>query len=126
MLCALPFAFSLGLCPDETISGYTDPATTWRLTELDGAPFTASATLAFPEEGEVTGTGPCNGFRAGQTLPYPWIEITGIAATRRACPDLDAETAYFAALEAMTLAEVGGDILILSTTEGREMVFTAD
>lgn len=126
MLCALPFALALGLCPDETISGYSDTSVTWRLTELDGTPFTAPATVAFPEEGEVTGKGPCNAFTAAQTLPYPWIAIEGIAATRRACPDLDAETAYFAALEAMTLVEVGGDVLILSTTEGRQMAFVAD
>lgn len=126
MLCALPFAFALGFCPDETISGHSGTSVRWRLTELDGAVFTASATVAFPEEGAVTGNGPCNAFIAAQTLPYPWIAIEGIAATRRACPDLDAEAAYFAALESMTLAEVGGDVLILSTTEGRQMVFAAD
>jgi heat shock protein HslJ len=56
--------------------------------------------------------------------PYPWFEAGDIAVTRRACPDLAAETAFFDALADMTLAEVAGDALILSTPDGREMVFT--
>ncbi len=125
MLCALPLALALGFCPDETISGYAEPTATWNLTELDGVPFTAPATIAFPAAGEVVGTGPCNSFTATQAVPYPWIEIRKIAATRRACPDLEAEAAYFSALEAMTLAEAQGSYIILSTPDGREMVFTA-
>ena len=45
--------------------------------------------------------------------------------TRRACPELPEETAFFKALEQMTLAEVVGETLILSNTEGGEMVFEA-
>lgn len=125
MLCALPFAFALGLCPDETVSGYAETTTIWRLTEIDGAPFSAAATITFPEEGIVTGRGPCNAFTATQSVPLPWIEIRDIAATRMACPDLAAEAAFFAALQDMTLVEVTLDILLLTTPEGREMVFTA-
>lgn len=126
MLCALPFAFALGLCPDETISGYAVPGLTWRLAEIDGAPFSSDATLTFPEENAVVGQAPCNGFTARQVHPLPWVEFTDIAVTRRACPDLDAEAVFFAALGEMTLAEVTDDVLILSTVEGREMVFRAD
>jgi heat shock protein HslJ len=46
-------------------------------------------------------------------------------STKMACPDLKAEYKFFKALEAMTLAEVLNDVLILSTSEGREMVFKA-
>ncbi|WP_179380051.1 META domain-containing protein [Jannaschia marina] len=126
MLCALPFAFALGLCPDETVSGYADPATTWVLTELDGAPFAPRATITFPEEGVVTGDGPCNRFTATQSVPIPWIEIRQVVSTRRACPDLEAEARYFDALQEMTLVEVTLDVLLLSTVEGREMVFRAE
>lgn len=108
---------------DETISGYVPPDTVWRLTEMDGAPFDAAATVTFPGQGRVAGQGPCNAYKATQGAPFPWIEIRGIAATRRACPDLAAEAGFFAALEAMTLAELGGDVLLLSTDAGREMVF---
>lgn len=115
-----------GQCPDETISAYADPTATYRLAELDGAPFLASASIRFPERGRVTGDAPCNGFHARQTLPYPWISIEDIAATRRACPDLGAEAAFLLALESATLAEVQGDTLILADPNGSEMVFHAD
>ena len=110
-------------CADETVSGYAETDATWRLAELDGTPFPARATLRFPEEGAVAGDAPCNAFRGPQTVPYPWIAIGPLAATRRACPDMASETAYLAALEAMTLAEVAGDVLILTDDAGREMVF---
>lgn len=125
MLCALPFAFALGLCPDETVSGYAETETVWQLAELDGTPFQARATITFPQEGSVAGQAPCNSYTATQSVPIPWIEIRDIAATRLACPDLDSETVFFAALEEMTLVEVTLDILLLSTPQGREMVFKA-
>ena len=108
---------------DETISGHADPNALWVLENLDGSPFPARATLRFPEAGTVAGDGPCNAFRGPQGVPYPWIDIGPLAATRTACPALAAEGAFFAALEAMTLAEVAGDVLILSDDAGREMVF---
>ena len=114
-----------GCAGDETISGFLDPASSWRLIELNSEPFTTDATLRFPEQGRITGAGPCNNFTATQSAPYPWIEIGPIAATRRACPELDAEATFFAALGAMTLAEVSGPVLILSNDAGAEMVFEA-
>lgn len=45
--------------------------------------------------------------------------------TKRACSDLDLESRFLAALREMTLSEVSGDILVLSTPAGREMVFAA-
>lgn len=115
-----------GVCPDETISGFADSAAIYRLQELDGNPFLASASISFPAEGKVAGKAPCNSFRGEQTLPYPWINIEKIAATRRACPDLGAEAAFLRALEIATLVEVQGKVLILSNDDGLEMVFHAD
>ena len=112
-----------GCLGDESVSGYADPTASYALQDLNGAPFTASATIAFPHKGVVTGQGPCNSYSATQTVPYPWIRIENIAATKRACPDLAAEGAFFAALQSMTLSEVLGDVLILSNDEGGEMVF---
>jgi heat shock protein HslJ len=59
------------------------------------------------------------------TVPYPWFDAGPIASTRLACPALDAEVAFFAALGQATLIEVGGDTLILSNPDGLKMVFTA-
>lgn len=130
MLCdltlALPVALALGFCPDDTISGYSEPGIVWQLREIDGEPFAADATIAFPEEGNVTGTGPCNSYRASQSVPYPWIAISDIAATRMACDDLDWEAVFFETLQAMTLVEVRNDVLLLTNSDGREMFFKAD
>lgn len=123
----LPLLFlPLAACADETISGYADPDATYRLAEIGGTAFPASATIAFPAEGEVRGTAPCNAWSATQSAPYPWFTLGPIAATRRACPDLAAEMLFFDTLARMTLAEVQGQVLILSSEDGTEMVFRTD
>lgn len=128
MKLALPLiaATLLSTCDsDETLAAYGEGDVTWQLQSLDGQPFTAEATLAFPAEGQITGRGPCNSFSGSQTKPYPWFGAGPLRSTRRACPELAAEQAYLAALRAMTLAEVQGNTLILSNDQGREMVFSA-
>lgn len=119
---ALPF---LG-CADETVSGYADPSATYRLAEIAGTPFAARATITFPEEGRIAGDAPCNGWRATQSVPYPWFEVGPIIATKRACSELDQEAVFLTTLAEMTLVEVQGPVLILSDDTGREMVFEAE
>lgn len=123
-LLTLPLVLSLLNCGgDETLSGHGAGGKTWTLHEIDGTAFSATATITFPEEGKITGEAPCNSYFAAQRQPYPWFEATEIGTTRRACPDLAQETAFLTALSEMTLAEVTDTTLILSTAEGREMVF---
>lgn len=123
---ALALLFGLSLCDgDETASGHGAAGVTWVLAELDGAAFAARATLTFPKPGAIAGEAPCNRYSARQGVPYPWFRAEAVVATRRACPDLAAEARYFRALEAMTLAEVAGDVLILRDDAGREMIFRA-
>jgi heat shock protein HslJ len=110
---------------DETVRAYGAADRVWTLTEIDKKPFPASATLSFGDEGSIGGRAPCNRYSASMTVPYPWFETGPILSTKMACPDLKAEYKFFNALEAMTLAEVLNDVLILSTSEGREMVFKA-
>lgn len=115
---------ALAACgPDETITGYTGGAGIYTLTELNGTAFTANATLDLSVTGEVSGQAPCNSFAGQQTAPYPWFAVDALRVTRRACPDLASETAFLQALERMTIAEVLGTTLILSNTDGEEMVF---
>lgn len=122
---ALAILLVLGYCSDETVSGYADPEATYHLSEIDGVAFTSAATIAFPEEGRVQGMTPCNTWSAEQGAPYPWFELGTVAATKRACPDLEEETAFLTALSEMAFAEVQGPVLILSNDDGREMVFQA-
>lgn len=118
-------ALALVACKkDESVAGY-DGNKLWQLAELDGSPFAARATLAFGGDGKVTGNGPCNAFFTEQTKPYPWIGFGPIGSTRKMCPEMDDETAFFKALSEMTLAEVSGDVMILSNDAGREMLFKA-
>lgn len=117
------FSFFLVACSDETISGYVSPRAEYVLSQIDGTPYDATASIMFPEKGVAVGTAPCNTWRASQSVPYPWFELGPIASTRRACTDLDSERAYFTALAQMTLAEATGTVLILSNDAGREMVF---
>lgn len=118
-------ALLVSACKDETISGYADAGAIWSLIELDGAAFQADATLSFPEKGRIAGQAPCNSYSGTQTAPYPWFETGPILSTKRACSDLNAETAFFTALSEMRVAEVSGNTLILSNEAGREMVFTS-
>lgn len=111
---------------DETISGYVDRDAIWHLQELDGVEFPAQASVQFPETGQVTGSGPCNRYSAIQTAPYPWISVEAVAATKRACPDLQQEQQFFEMLQSMSLAEVSGDALLLSDDTGRQMLFRVD
>ena len=114
---------SLTGCADETISGYADPEAVYRLISIDDAPFTASASIAFPEEGLVRGNAPCNIWSGSQTAPYPWFAPGPMMKTERACAHMEEEALFFSTLGDMTLAEVQGDVLILSNEAGREMVF---
>lgn len=113
----------MGCGPDETISGYADPEATYILQEVNGAPFPATASIQFPQEGQITGQGPCNTYSATQSAPYPWFDIGPILATRRACPALADEARFFETLSNMTLAEALGTTLILSNDAGTQMVF---
>ncbi len=123
------YLFALALCAacqsDETVTGYLDEATTFDLVQFNGAPVTASVTIDLGQAGQISGRAPCNRYSAKQTAPYPWIEIGPILSTKMACPDLNFESAYFESLAEATLAEVTGPVLILSNTDGLELVFQA-
>lgn len=115
----------LAACKDETISGYAAEGAVWTLETVNGTAFIARATITFPEAGKIAGQAPCNSYFGDQIAPYPWFSAQGIGSTKMACPDLEAETQYFKALEAMTLSETVGATLILSNETGGEMVFKA-
>lgn len=112
--------------PDETLRAYGAADRVWTLTEIDDQKFTAKATLLLSDEGTVFGDAPCNSYSASMTVPYPWFEVGPIRSSKRACAELSEEAKFFEALDAMSLSEVLGQVLILSTPEGRKMIFTTD
>ncbi|MBV1867447.1 MAG: META domain-containing protein [Marinosulfonomonas sp.] len=122
LIFALPLLLA-NCATDETISGQVEPSAIFQLAEIDGTPFTSTATISFPEEARISGRGPCNTYSASQNAPYPWFEISPVLATRMACKNLAQEIEFFEKLSQMTQIEVAGDTLILrGTTEG-ELVF---
>lgn len=124
MRLVIGLAVLLGACQrDETISAYAEPGATYALVEMSGRSVDAPITLGFPRRGAASGRGPCNVYSATQTAPYPWIAFERIRTTRRACPDLAVETRYFDMLAQMRIAEVAGDILILSGEGGETLVY---
>ncbi|MBW4707294.1 META domain-containing protein [Roseobacter sp. YSTF-M11] len=115
-----------GCRQDETVSAYGASDKVWRLMEMDDQAVRYRATLTFPEPGQITGEAPCNTYTATMAVPYPWFEAGAISTTRLACPGLADETEFLSTLSDMTLSEVLGDTLILSTPEDRKMVFKSD
>lgn len=110
---------------DETLRTYAGSQTNWVLVEMKGAPFEAKATMHFPEAGVISGQAPCNSYRAELLVPYPWFDTGPIAATRRACPDMNAEAEFFQALRAASLSEVREGVLVLSDEDSELLVFKA-
>lgn len=119
--------FGLSLCQgDETLSAYGAAGLTWKLTSVNGEEFASSAIIEFPQEGKIQGNAPCNTFFGTQSAPYPWFQVEKLAVTKRACPDLKQEEKFLSTLQKMTLAEVSGKVLILSSDHAEEMIFHAD
>ncbi|MBD3676906.1 MAG: META domain-containing protein [Rhodobacteraceae bacterium] len=123
MIRLLPLLLLAACAGDETISGYADPAARYRLLEMDGNPAGPAVTIAFPEEGKITGAGPCNSYGARQTVPYPWISVEDLFSTERACPDLAFEARYLDRLRGVSLAEASDNTLILSDEDGPVLVY---
>ncbi|WP_299551932.1 META domain-containing protein [uncultured Tateyamaria sp.] len=122
---ALTLLASIPACQaDETVARYGAAGRVWELQTLNGTAFPARATLEFEAGGPVSGFAPCNRFTTTNTVPYPWFELTPIAATRTACPDLESEAAYLEAMARMTQSEVRQGTLFLRNDEDEELVFT--
>lgn len=103
---------------DQTVRAYGADDRVWQVTHLRDAPFEARATLHFPQIGQINGDAPCNSYGTEMHVPYPWFGTGPIIATKRACPDLAAETAFFKALQEAALSEVGPNALTLSNEAG--------
>jgi heat shock protein HslJ len=83
------------------------PGTAWDLVDLDGAEPVGQTppSLAFTEDGSVTGSTGCNTFNAEVTIDGSELTFGPLATTRMACTDGAAaqqEQAYLAALEGVT------------------------
>lgn len=84
---------------------------------LDGTTITAS----FGEDGMVTGSAGCNGYRATYEVEDGAITIGRVVSTRKNCPSpegvMEQEARFLAALESATVIQVDGGRLDLRTAE---------
>lgn len=122
---AAPALLTLAGCAAEPpVAAAPTPAaadgSSWVLKEFAGGP-APRASLTF-EGVRVTGAGPCNGFFGDVVREGDRIAIGPIAATKRACPELEAESAFLGALtDAWRAAIVDGD-LVLYGEDGKALM----
>lgn len=120
----LPVMLLLAACQDQPAPLTPEAlARDWRLVSLNGAAAPARATLDLREPGRAAGQAPCNRWFATRGGDLPAFTLTQIGATRMACPDLAAESAYLAALAAVTGAALDGDALVLGGPDGAALRF---
>lgn len=99
----------------------------WRLVSVDGVAVDYRATLRIEADGTLAGKAPCNNWSSLNGATLPELKLQGIRATRMACDRLADEAAFFAALEAMSRAEVTeGGQLVLTGPEGQSLEFGSD
>jgi heat shock protein HslJ len=76
----------------------------------------------FNPDGKITGSGGCNRFFGSYTISGNTIKIGPLASTRKGCPGLlEAETAFFATLEAAKRFAQDGDSLVLFDAAGTRL-----
>jgi heat shock protein HslJ len=89
------------------------PGTSWMVATIDGTATLANTrpTIAFGADGQVQGTGGCNGYRGPYTLDGNAIEVGDIASTLILCEgEVGAqEAAFMAALRGATTWRIAGD-----------------
>lgn len=116
-------AASLTLAACVDLNGRNDRV--WQLASLDGAAFTAPATLKLDASGNlVSGSAPCNTW-SGRVVtdPFPAWAIREVTKTEKACSEMAAEKEFFAGLARATHMAVSTESLTLSDLTGYTMEF---
>src|SRR5262249_53529586 len=113
--------------PSPSASAASGLDGTWKLTTYTDAtgakidvPAGVAPTTVFTGA-TVAGNGGCNTFNGQVTVNGPAITFSGVSSTQKACeaPASTVESAYFAALNAVTQYAVSGSTLILSGPDGK-------
>ena len=111
--------FAISCCDCRKRSKLERPlvGTTWQLVQImarDVTPEDDCYTIQFRSNGTATGKGDCNVFTATfRVSSSRELTINNIGATRRLCPDFQAENAFFDLLERVTHYEMDADIMLL-------------
>jgi heat shock protein HslJ len=103
-------------------AGCVQPAPVdWALASVDGMDPDYTATIAFVGA-RVVGQAPCNGYSAQAIRTGTQISLGPIGGTRRACPHLKDEAAFFDALQGVTEVQETANRLTLSGA-GHVLIF---
>ena len=94
---------------------------TQNISILSGEWRAGEQSVAFTADGRVTGNGGCNRFQGNYVATDKTVEIGPLAATRMACPQeiMDLESAFLAALQAVSSYSIAGRTLQLTTDDGQ-------
>lgn len=122
-----------GCCPCRSYQKKTRrplEGTEWQLIQLGGTriePQAGKFTLTFfAAENRLSGVGACNrltgSYAAGQKQA---LHIGPVAATRMACPGMERESEFIAALESATHYDMDGPMLLLLDNGELRAVFQA-
>lgn len=86
----------------------------WAVVEVSSSPATIEQTMTFLEDGSVSGEGGCNSFGGMYEAKGHALALMNVFSTQMACPDLDAEGAFFAAMTSVAAwAAEDGSLLLL-------------
>lgn len=94
----------------------------WHLVGMEGQEVPWEASLRFDGD-KVSGKAPCNRYFGTNAVPLPGLGLGMMGATKMACPDLEAEAAFFETLQVMQRVELDQDHLYLIGPEGRIIEF---
>lgn len=102
----------------------------WRLVAWsDPGPLPPRATMDLRDPARAVGQAPCNRWFGAVEGPLPAFRIPMAGSTRMACPDLEAETRFLAALSQVeraaldSPAQAEGPRLILTGQQGLRLEF---
>ncbi len=96
----------------------------WHLQSLQGKAPPVPVTLLLDADGRASGAAPCNRYFGAYDAGAEALEFGPIASTKRACPELAFEGAYFNALAQVTAYRLEAGLLTLSGPQDMTAVFT--
>lgn len=111
-------------------SGTTLSNTYWKLIAVDDIEYDPvdkehDTHLILRPDHRVTGFGGCNNFSGSWLLEDGQLVLGPLLSTRMACPDMDFERAFLVALDGRVTADITGDLLVITGTDGTELTFKA-
>lgn len=124
--CAALALTGLSACQSSEPAAALTPETLaqeWQLVGFAGGALPPHVTMDLREAGRATGQAPCNRWFGSVEGTLPEFRIAQAGATRMACPDLDAESAFLTALTGVTTAALEGDRLVLTGGDGQRLEF---